>query len=377
MANENTETFVYHESVQYPDEAALRAGADNLINGCIGDVSGKAVLLICEDPALGWYDDKAPAIVAKQLQEKGATVKVLPVGKPQNVPVDEIQTAINSMDEVIFFSRIGDQDRFEANNNTPHSTMSYARTANMLGGAYGRLNHHAMLMLKDAVNEVMLNADHIRVTCPQGTHLEGSPANTKAEGSEVVVSRFPMGVPQPVLASGFKGEVKLFGYLTPTGSKVYTPEFIKLDDTVSVQFDGNRITGFTGSDDIVAKINEHYNHVAEMFGLKAFNVDSWHAGIHPQMHYDDFMGNDPSRWSNTVFTSPRFLHFHTCGETPPGEICWMVLDPTVMIDGVALWEDGRLHPERFTGTNAVLDFAPELAAAFNTPCMHVGLDDAN
>jgi hypothetical protein len=87
------------------------------------------------------------------------------------------------------------------------------------------------------------------------------------------------------------------------------------------------------------------------------------------------MSNDPARWSNTVFTSPRFLHFHTCGENPPGEICWMVLDPTVIIDGVALWEGGRLYPERFASTNAVLDYAPELAAAFKTPCTQVGLND--
>jgi hypothetical protein len=376
MANDYMKTVVSQASALNQDESALRAGADNLINGCVGDVSGKTVLLICEDPTLGWYDDKAPAMVAEQLMEKGATVKTLTVGMPQNDPVDGIQTAMISMDEVIFFSRIGDQDRFDADKNLPHSTMSYARTASMLGGAYGRLNHRAMLMMKDAINDVMLNAVHIKVTCPQGTNFEGSPTNTKAEGSEVVVSRFPMGVPQPVLANGFKGEVKLFRYLTPTGSKVYTPEFLELYDGVAVQFDGNRITGFTGSDDIVSKIHEHYNHVAEMFGLNAFNVDSWHAGIHPQMHYGESMNNDPSHWSNTVFTSPRFLHFHTCGETPPGEICWMVLDPTVMIDGVALWEDGHLHPERFTRTNAVLDFAPELAAAFNAPCTQVGFNDA-
>ena len=375
MANDHIKSDFNQGSNLHLDDTAIREGANNLINGCLDDVTGKAVLLICEDPALGWYDDKAPAIVAEQLQEMGARVNILDVGTPQNDPVDEIQTAMASMDEVIFFSRIGDQDRFDANNNLPHSTMSYARTASMLGGAYGRLNHHAMLMMKDAINEVMLNADHIKVTCPQGTHFEGSPKNTKAEGSEVVVSRFPMGVPQPLLASGFKGEVKLFRYLTPTGSKVYTPEFLELDNGVTVQFDGNRIIGFNGSDDSVAKIHEHYNHVADMFGLKAFNVDSWHAGIHPQMYYDDLMSNDPARWSNTVFTSPRFLHFHTCGENPPGEICWMVLDPKVIIDGVALWEGGRLYPERFAKTNAVLDFAPELAAAFKTPCTQVGLND--
>jgi hypothetical protein len=51
---------------------------------------------------------------------------------------------------------------------------------------------------------------------------------------------------------------------------------------------------------------------------------------------------DPDRWSNSVFTSPRWLHFHTCGAYAPGEICWMVGEPKVEVDGKALWREGRL-----------------------------------
>ena len=38
MVNDYTKTVVSQESAQHPDESALRAGADNLINGCVGDV---------------------------------------------------------------------------------------------------------------------------------------------------------------------------------------------------------------------------------------------------------------------------------------------------------------------------------------------------
>ena len=41
------------------------------------------------------------------------------------------------------------------------------------------------------------------------------------------------------------------------------------------------------------------------------------------------------------------LHIHTCGAYAPGEICWMVLDPTVSVDGKNLWEGGRLRLEEF------------------------------
>ena len=82
---------------------------------------------------------------------------------------------------------------------------------------------------------------------------------------------------------------------------------------------------------------------------------------------------NPSRWAQTVFTNPRVLHFHTCGTGPPGEICWMVIDPTITIDGVALWENGRLHPIALPAQWNVLRTAPELASAFAAPVGEIGL----
>ena len=51
---------------------------------------------------------------------------------------------------------------------------------------------------------------------------------------------------------------------------------------------------------------------------------------------------NPDLWSNTIFGSPGYLHFHTCGDYPPGEICWMVAAPTVTADGRAIWRGGAL-----------------------------------
>lgn len=354
--------------------SAVLEGADNLIDGCLGNVDGKTVLVVCENPDLGWYDEAVGPAVIRQLLAKGAHVDVMTVGAPQNTPSQELQMAVNQVDDVIFLSRMGDQDRFCDQSRRSGAVMSYAINAAMLGGGYGRLNHRAMLDLKAAVDDITLNSRHITVTCPAGTHMEGAPGVSKANGGEVTVSRFPMGVPQPVLAGGFSGKVRLCRFLTSTGSKVYEPAFLKLDTPVTAHISGNRITKFTGRLDTVQAVERHYDKVASEFGLDAYNVDSWHAGIHPLMAYDRHMTDDPVRWSNTAYPSPRLLHFHTCGTSPPGEICWMVLDPTIIIDGVALWEDGRLHPERFLPTKAVLNKWPELVAAFASPPFPVGVD---
>ena len=42
----------------------LKLGALNLIEGCLGDVVGKEILIVAADPKLGWYDAAAPASVA-------------------------------------------------------------------------------------------------------------------------------------------------------------------------------------------------------------------------------------------------------------------------------------------------------------------------
>jgi len=348
-------------------------GAANLIDNCIGDVKGLKVLLVCEDPALGWYDEAAPDLVHGTLLARGATVHRMIVGLPGNQPNPDVQAAMNDADEVIFFSRLGDQGRFHWHYSGPHCVMSYALNAEMLDGGYGALDHAAMTAMKTAIDDITLHADHICVTCPQGTRFEGRPGTPTRPAADVIISRFPIGIPQPVPAEGFRGQAVLSSYLMPTGSKVYDPAFLALRDPVVAHFENSRITGFEGSDDMVADVEAHYARVAAEFGLDAYNIDSWHAGIHPLMAYDMTADADPTRWAGTAFQHPRLLHFHTCGAVPPGEICWMILDATVMINGIALWEDGRLYPERFERSRQVLEQFPALAVAFAAPAGPVGL----
>ena len=369
------------ETVAYFNDDLLKLGALNLIEGCIGDVVGRTILIVAEDPRLGWYDSAAPASVATVLIEMGAQVETLIVGAPENSPLNVVQTAIDAADDVIFFARIGDQGRFKSQyrfssqSETSGAVMCYARNAAMLASGYGLLTHSAMVTLKDVIDEITLSARHIHITCPLGTDIQGSPGQSLTKGDEVVVSRYPMGVPKPVLINGFSGVVKLSHFLTSSGSKVYEPAYLELPEIVTVHIDGPHMTNIAGSADLVAAFRTHYEQVAEQFGLDAFNIDSWHAGIHPLMGYDMLAVSNPERWSQTVFSNPRVLHFHTCGIGPPGEICWMIIDPTITIDGVTLWENGRLHPERFSQTMEVLRAFPELAIAFAAPIGEIGLRD--
>ncbi|MEM6616275.1 MAG: hypothetical protein AAF619_07090 [Pseudomonadota bacterium] len=347
-------------------DSGLVEGARNLLLGCGEFQSGDHLLIVQEDPSLGWYDADAPRAVAEEAKRLGMTVEILDVGAPSNTPDPNQQAIIDGHQNVIFFARLGDQDRFEAH--TPPGftrVMSYIRSAEMLASPYGRTPYAAMKALKGAVNTALLEARHIEVTCPRGSLVTGTVSPNQRPDGDVAVRRFPLGVPIPHLAETFSGRVVLADYLTPTGSKVYEPASVAIDEPVIAHLENGRIARFEGKADVVERVEAHYDHVAALFDLDRAFVHSWHAGIHPGLTYDQPIDADPDRWSNTSFVQPRYLHFHTCGAYPPGEICWMVAKPTVRIDGEALWDGGRLVPERLSETRDALEAHGALKELFH------------
>jgi hypothetical protein len=352
----------------------LGAGAHNLLLNCAGLTPGQRLLIVYEGPALGWYDQETPQAVANEARRLGTDPTMLEVGDPAIGKDARVEEAIAAHDIIVFFARIGDQDRFADPAPGKTFVMCYARDAGMLASAFGRTTHQALLELKQAVNEIMLSAGNIEITCPLGTAISGGLSQAaRAEGKDVGIQRFPMGVPQPVDASGFSGQVALARFLTPTGSRVYDPAFLKIDRPVIAEVSSGRITGFSGDPADESSVRQHYQSVADLFDIDSNVVHSWHAGIHPGCAYTRTAAADPDRWSNTAFCNPRFLHFHTCGDYPPGEICWMVLDPTILVDGEALWENGRLRVEAFTQSRRCLDNWPELRALFAHPSDQIGV----
>jgi len=353
----------------------LAAGCRNMLVNCAGLNSGDRVLIVQEDAALGWYDTEMAAAVADVARDLGASVTVLAVQGPEveaeAVRVDE---ASADHDCIVYLARLGDMDRFEASTDGKTRVMSYARNAGMLASRYGTTEHQAFLDLKETVNDVLLGAGRIAVTCPLGTDFSGEVGgNVRENSADVSVRRFPMGVPQAVLAQGFSGRVALARYLTPTGSQPYEPAALAIAEPVYALVESGRIAGFEGDADTVAAVRAHYKFVSEKFGIDPDAIHSWHAGIHPACAYEGDAARDPDHWSNTVFTNPRFLHLHTCGAYPPGEICWMVLDHTVEVDGRNLWDRGRLRTDTFDSVAACLEKWPVLKDLFDAPSDRIGI----
>ena len=333
----------------------LQQAIDNLLVGCAKAAAGERLLIVYEDPSLGWYDADLPAAIADYARQLQLEVRQIQVGPPEADPTAALAGLPTDQEITLFLARIGDQDRFNPARKEFRQVMCYARTLETLGSDYGMLPYAASVAMKSAVNRVQETASDIEISCPAGTRLRGQGALVPGgDDSDVSVSRFPLGVPQPVSANSFSGEVVLRRWLTSTGSRPYAPAMIPVELPVRAKMANGRILRFEGDDSARTQVEAHYQRVASLFGIDQSVVHSWHGGIHPGCCYGRAADQDPDQWSNNVFNHPRFLHFHTCGDYAPGEICWMVEQPTVSFDGVNLWEDGHFYPQRFDATAAVL-----------------------
>ncbi|MEO0977671.1 MAG: hypothetical protein AAFY24_10455 [Pseudomonadota bacterium] len=348
-------------------------GVDNLLTKCMKVKAGETALIVCEDPALGWYDAAASGMVRTALEKIGCRVSLIKVGGPDQPLPAHYEHDLAAHDVIVYLARVGDQDRFTDKLPGKTVAMLYVRDENSLTSAYAATDHDAMVALKTAVDAVSRASERVTISCPMGTRLEGLVEMEDDTDGEVAVKRFPLCVPQPVLTRAISGQVALARWLTPTGSRSYSPAAARIDGIVMAQVDHGRIAGFKGDADSVRAIEQHYQMVSDRFDLDKHAIHSWHAGIHPACFFDGNIDDDPDRWSNNIFGNPRFLHFHTCGRTPPGEICWMVLDPTISFDGTPLWLEGRLQPHNFPQTGAAVRNWPELSELLSEEPRPVGL----
>ncbi|MDH3634905.1 MAG: hypothetical protein OES20_09385 [Gammaproteobacteria bacterium] len=356
-----------------PDESNPVRAADNLLLNCAELNAGDSLLIVREDPRLGWYDAAVNDLITRAAIALGIKVEHLEVAAPQNIRNSEVAAAMRHHDCTLFLARIGDQDRFAIPVPGKKIVMCYIRTPTMLGSAFGQVSYAATLEMKQSLDALIRRARRVEISCPLGTECSYSHRPPEATAlSDVSVLRFPLGVVTPIDATSAKGRVALSGYLTPTGSRVYQPPNLAIDVPVFANIQAGRIIEFEGPTGMVAAIEQHYANIAEQFAIDAKVVHSWHAGLHPGLSYDQSAAEDPDRWSNTVFNHPRVLHFHTCGNYAPGEICWIIKDPTVMLDNKPLWRDGLLQVLDFSETAECLEKWPELEQIYAEPSNQTG-----
>jgi hypothetical protein len=339
-------------------EQAVR-GADNLLDNCVNPKAGETVLIVTEDPELGYFDGLSSRIVAERAKARGANVLSLMTPRikgPEHVP-GSVRAAVAEADHTIFFSRIGDQMRFRGLPGKGSVTMMYALDAASLASDFCTLPHNFMTAFLGLLQAEVDRHKDWRISCPLGTEVHGS-CDIKpvaAAKNDFRVALFPVTVFRPVPADRMDGRIVLARWVCSTNTHVYDSEIHRLDEPVSVQVEAGRIVDMDGPAGVVRDLRQHMERVAGEFGLDACNVHSWHAGINPRTQYFGSARDDPARWGGMTFASPRYLHFHTCGDYAPGEVCWHVLDPTITFGNNTLWDNGKLEVLRVPGVSELLD----------------------
>lgn len=350
-------------------------GAANLLRNAARLVPGDRLLIVHESPEHDYYDAGMVAVLREVGEDMGAGVNLHEVAFEPTATVlpQDLRAAMAGADKVVFLARIGDQLRFADFGLSTHAVVSYALDRRMLGSPFGTADHRAFIALKAAVDSFLADASLIHVTCPAGTDFRGALRGSPGKSLDTGVSRFPMPVFTPLAAGGFSGVVALPGFLVGTGSMYYEPYAVEYSGKLFAHFAAGRLLHFSGSVGAVRLAQSHYDRIARQFEIDRDGVHSWHAGIHPGCAFADAASASYERWSGAAFGNPRLLHFHTCGDYAPGEISWNVIDPTITVDGITLWRNGRFDPTLLPAGADILARYPDVRAVFEAPSRSIGL----
>ncbi len=318
-------------------------GARNLLLSCVGVEPGDRVLIVAEDPELRHYDQRVTACVAKVARELGAEVSLFAAPLPDRVGDLPIGLAdrMSRADHTVFLSRLADHARFLPMPGKASKTICYALDEALLGSPYSTLPHTLMNALHRKLEAELDRARRWRITCPLGTDVEGTFEWKGDEDEDFTFGLFPVTTFKPVPCTTMRGKIALAHWLIPGGKAHYAPAFLPIDKPVTAHVEHGRLKQIEGDETDVAPVRAHCDMVAETFGIDRDFVHSWHVGLNPHTFYDGHASEDLERWGAISFASPRYLHFHTCGDYAPGEIAWSVFDPTVTIDGAEYWKNGE------------------------------------
>lgn len=355
--------------------AGVVAGIRNLLVTCAGLSQGDRLLIAYEPEHFGFFDADIRYDIRDGAINLGLQVSLIDVGfAPTRTALpDDLERALQGFDVVLFLSRLGDQLRFTELPMGPRYVVCFALNSAQLGSAFGTADYRAFCAAKRAVDARVLAARDIVLTCPAGTEVHGRMPKGVWEAEDTSSVRFPMSVFSPIPAHSFSGRVALAGFLTGTGSRYYDEYAVEFDGPLAASFEAGRLVGFEGSAENVAQADAHYDRISRAYGIDRGAVHSWHAGLHPGCGFPWAMRDAYERWSGAAFGNPRIAHFHTCGGYAPGEICWNVIDPTIEIDGLVLWEEGTFHLDRLPEGPSILKRYPCAAQVFANPDRDIGL----
>jgi hypothetical protein len=255
---------------------------------------------------------------------------------------------MQAVDHTIFFSRIGDQLRFRALPGPGSKTMTYTLDFAHLGDDFARIPFAFLEEIQRRVVARISRARRYSIECARGTSLTMAldnpvPSIKRPEASPIrqfTLKNFPVMIFPPMVTRGLTGRLVLTQALTSTAINGYDDSVLRLTSPLTLDVRGGRIESFEGDPDLVARVERHFDRVGGIVGGDPRAIHSWHTGINPATFFSSPALFDIGRWGSVAFGSPRYTHFHMCGNDP-GDICGQLFDATITFDDEVLWDRGH------------------------------------
>ncbi len=322
------------------------SGLDNLLVESMGVTSGHRVLLVLEPPSEQLYDPVVGKFIARRIQQLGAqSTTMMPelFVDPKDFP-GEVADAMQTADHTLFLSRVGDYARFLPQPGPGTKTICYARDTEMLNAPFASLPNELMVKLQHKLEAELMDASHWRITCPNGTDIKGSfcwPSLDGGTDDEFTQTLFPATTFKPVPCNTANGTIAISRWLMAGAGAKVDPAVMDFTDVVKLHISNGMLDRVTGPEESARRVENYYDLVSNTLNISRNRIHSWHTGINPQTWFDGEADDNLERWGAISFASPRYLHFHTCGDIPPGEVALSVFYPTVYIDDELYWQRGE------------------------------------
>ena len=293
----------------FADENPI-SGARNLLCNCIDVRSGDQILLVREDSRDGIYDEAAPACVEQEARELGASVYSLcmpAVAGPESVP-QALLAAMEHVDHTIFFSRIGDQLRFDKIPGSGTKTVVYALDVHLLGSEFSTIPYGFLRAVQTNLESEISEASEWRISCPLGTDVVGRVDRAmleEAQPADFSLQLFPVATFRPLPCTTMEGRVVLSRWLNLSNTHDLEPRVIRLAEPITAVVKAGRIVDFEGERDVILAVRRYYDRVSSELSVDPDVVHSWHAGINPKTHFRGSAADHPFRWACMIFGSPR------------------------------------------------------------------------
>ena len=325
----------------------LKPGARNLLETCAGAREGDRVLLVGEEGQDLYFDPALCGAVAEVAWDLGMTPEVVmaePVADASQFP-DTVRVAMERADRTIFFSRLGDQVRFnladENGDDKARAVMTYTLGLDYLAAPFASADFAVMKRVHDALLDLILNAKSYRISGECGTDLTSKIKAGRGDAvADFALELFPVMIFPPVNCHNMNGTLAIRHFVTSSSTRAYEGSTLVLDHPVMVTVEDSRMVAFDGPEELVSSLKTQLERAAALTGGDPWLINSWHTGINPGTYYEGDPYDDLEKWGTVAYGSPRYTHIHAAG-VDPGDAAFHLMDMTIAFDGETVWDKGR------------------------------------